>query len=33
MVSDTYTLDQFPEAVAHVRTGKGLKVQVAGTSA
>jgi len=33
MVSDTYTLDQFPEAVAHVRAGKGLKVQVAGTSA
>lgn len=33
MVSDTYALDQFPEAVAHVRAGKGLKVQVAGTSA
>ena len=32
MVSDTYTLDQFPEAVAHVRAGKGMKVQVAGTS-
>jgi 2-desacetyl-2-hydroxyethyl bacteriochlorophyllide A dehydrogenase len=33
MVSDTYTLDRFPEAVAHVRAGTGLKVQVAGTSA
>ena len=33
MVSDTYTLEQFPEAVAHVRSGTGLKVQVAGTFA
>jgi threonine dehydrogenase-like Zn-dependent dehydrogenase len=33
MVSDTYTLEQFPDAVAHVRAGKGLKVQVAGTAA
>jgi threonine dehydrogenase-like Zn-dependent dehydrogenase len=32
MVSDTYTLDHFPEAVAHVRAGTGLKVQVSGTS-
>jgi 2-desacetyl-2-hydroxyethyl bacteriochlorophyllide A dehydrogenase len=31
MVTDTYTLDEFPEAVAHVRSGKGLKVQVGGT--
>jgi len=33
MVTDTYTLDQFSEAVAHVRGGKGLKVQVAGIRA
>jgi 2-desacetyl-2-hydroxyethyl bacteriochlorophyllide A dehydrogenase len=33
MVSDTYTLEEFPAAVAHVRAGKGLKVQVAGTGA
>lgn len=32
MVSDTFTLDEFPAALAHVRSGKGLKVQVAGTS-
>jgi 2-desacetyl-2-hydroxyethyl bacteriochlorophyllide A dehydrogenase len=33
MVTDTYTLDQFPQAEAHVRSGKGLKVQAAGTNA
>jgi 2-desacetyl-2-hydroxyethyl bacteriochlorophyllide A dehydrogenase len=33
MVSDTFTLDEFPAALAHVRSGEGLKVQVAGTSA
>jgi threonine dehydrogenase-like Zn-dependent dehydrogenase len=33
MVTDTFTIDEFPAAVAHVRSGKGLKVQVAGTSA
>ena len=33
MVTDTFTLEEFPEAVAYVRSGKGLKVQVAGTSA
>ena len=33
MVTDTYPLEAFPEAVAHVRSGKGLKVQVAGTNA
>jgi NADPH2:quinone reductase len=33
MVTDTYTLEDFPAAVDHVRTGKGLKVQVAGTKA
>ncbi len=32
MVTDTYTLDQFPEAIERVRGGQGLKVQVAGTS-
>lgn len=31
MVTDTFTLEEFPEAVKHVRSGKGLKVQVAGT--
>ena len=30
MVTNTFTLDEFPEAVAFVRGGKGLKVQVAG---
>jgi 2-desacetyl-2-hydroxyethyl bacteriochlorophyllide A dehydrogenase len=33
MVTDIYTLEEFPDAVAHVRSGKGLKVQVAGTKA
>jgi threonine dehydrogenase-like Zn-dependent dehydrogenase len=33
MVTDTFPLEEFPEAVAHVRSGKGLKVQVAGTAA
>jgi 2-desacetyl-2-hydroxyethyl bacteriochlorophyllide A dehydrogenase len=33
MVTDTYTLDQFPQAEAYVRSGKGLKVQAAGTNA
>jgi 2-desacetyl-2-hydroxyethyl bacteriochlorophyllide A dehydrogenase len=33
MVTDTFTLDEFPDAVAYVRSGKGLKVQVAGTNA
>jgi hypothetical protein len=32
MVTDTFLIDQFPEALARVRSGKGLKVQVAGTS-
>ena len=31
MVTDTFTLDEFPAALAHVRGGTGLKVQVAGT--
>lgn len=31
MVTDTFTLEEFPEAVAYVRSGQGLKVQVAGT--
>jgi 2-desacetyl-2-hydroxyethyl bacteriochlorophyllide A dehydrogenase len=31
MVTDTFPLEEFPEAVAYVRSGKGLKVQVAGT--
>lgn len=30
MVTHTFTLDQFPEALAVVRSGAGLKVQVAG---
>ena len=33
MVTDTFTLDEFPAALAHVRGGTGLKVQVAGTRA
>ena len=33
MVTDTFTLDRFAEAVAHVRGGSGLKVQVAGVGA
>ena len=32
MVTDTFPIDQFPEALARVRGGQGLKVQVAGTS-
>jgi 2-desacetyl-2-hydroxyethyl bacteriochlorophyllide A dehydrogenase len=31
MVTDTFPIDQFPEALARVRSGQGLKVQVAGT--
>jgi 2-desacetyl-2-hydroxyethyl bacteriochlorophyllide A dehydrogenase len=31
MVTDTFPLEEFPEALAHARSGKGLKVQVAGT--
>jgi NADPH2:quinone reductase len=33
MVTDTFTLDRFADAVAHVRGGTGLKVQVAGVTA
>nr|MBA3450526.1 hypothetical protein [Chloroflexia bacterium] len=33
MVTDTFTLDDFPAALDHVRSGQGLKVQVAGTNA
>jgi 2-desacetyl-2-hydroxyethyl bacteriochlorophyllide A dehydrogenase len=33
MVTDTFPIDQFPEALARVRSGQGLKVQVSGTSA
>jgi NADPH2:quinone reductase len=33
MVTDTFTLDEFPAALERVRSGKGLKVQVAGTAA
>jgi 2-desacetyl-2-hydroxyethyl bacteriochlorophyllide A dehydrogenase len=33
MVTDTFPLEDFPEALAYVRSGKGLKVQVAGTRA
>jgi threonine dehydrogenase-like Zn-dependent dehydrogenase len=32
LVPDTCPIDQFPEALAHIRGGQGLKVQVAGTS-
>ncbi|MBA2595898.1 MAG: zinc-dependent alcohol dehydrogenase family protein [Chloroflexia bacterium] len=32
MVTDTYTLDEFPAALQHVRSGTGLKIQVAETS-
>src|SRR5687768_11274193 len=32
MVTDTFPIDQFPEALARVRGGQGLKVQVAGIS-
>ncbi len=32
MVTDTFTLDEFPAALALVRSGQGLKVQVAGTT-
>jgi 2-desacetyl-2-hydroxyethyl bacteriochlorophyllide A dehydrogenase len=31
MVTDTFTLEDFPAALNRVRSGKGLKVQVAGT--
>jgi len=33
MVTDTFPIDHFPEALARVRGGQGLKVQVAGTNA
>jgi 2-desacetyl-2-hydroxyethyl bacteriochlorophyllide A dehydrogenase len=33
MVTDTYAIEDFADALAHVRSGKGLKVQVAGTRA
>jgi threonine dehydrogenase-like Zn-dependent dehydrogenase len=31
MVTDTFPIEAFPEALAKVRSGAGLKVQVAGT--
>lgn len=31
MVTDTFPIEQFPEALARVRSGRGLKVQVSGT--
>jgi hypothetical protein len=32
MVTHTFPIDQFEEAMAAVRSGRGLKVQVAGVS-